>query len=277
MRKSSAEMGKAMRNQIFEEVCNDVIPYLKRIPDSSTYVIALGGSYGKGISDKYSDFDFRVYYEKRVSDEAWKQVRAELNVVIDKWKLRGIEIDGAWSRSIDKINNDLDSYLAGELLLEEKKWSIWGYQLLTDLYHQILLDDPVGVGAEWMNKLKTFSPTLKKALLTKYLGYIEYWANDYHYVHKIAKKDIVFLHSLVAKLVHSMMQVLYAINEYYYPGDGYNLYYVSRFHIKPINLEERVESILYPQRSDSMYENQFTDLMGLLHETINLAENTLLL
>ncbi len=266
-----------MKNQVFEEVCKDVLPYLKRIPDSSAYVIALGGSHGKGISDKYSDFDFRVYYEKRVPDERWKQVRAELELVIKKWKQRGIEIDGAWSRSIDKINNDLEAYLAGELLLEEKKWSIWGYQLLTDLYHQILLEDPAGIGLEWKNKLKTFSPELKKALLTKYVGYIEYWANDYHYLHKIAKKDIVFLHSLAAKLVNSMMQVLYAINECYYPGDGYNLYYASEFPIKPVNLEERMESVLYPQRTDHMYEKQFAELMGLLQETIKLSEDRKLL
>ncbi len=46
------------------------------------------------------------------------------------------------------------------------------------------------------------------------------------------------------------MQVLFALNETYVPGDGANLVCAEKFAIRPPELASRVNAILYPTPGD---------------------------
>jgi hypothetical protein len=76
---------------------------------------------------------------------------------------------------------------------------------------------------------------------------------------------MVFLASLSASLVHDIMQVLCAINEIYFPGDGHNLSISEHFASKPDSFEKRVEFILYPEGPDKL-EKQYSEIIDLIND-----------
>ena len=87
---------------------------------------------------------------------------------------------------------------------------------------------------------------------------------------------MVFLAGLSVKLVHDIIQVLFALNETYYVGDGYNLDFLARFAHQPSEITARVQAILYPTPSAAMdsvamYVEQRERLLALIDEVEALA------
>jgi len=64
------------------------------------------------------------------------------------------------------------------------------------------------------------------------------------------------------------MQVIYAANEFYYPGDGMNLRYTPNFTLKPHDFERRVENILRVSESDDTYVMQYSNMIELIGDTL---------
>jgi hypothetical protein len=227
--------------------------------------ITIGGSTGKGIFDSNSDLDFRIFHERELlwpdkDPKPWKLIWAK----VAKWKERGINIDGVWPRPIDQIEAALQRAVAGEIEIDPKVWSVWGYHLLTDIDNQFIIEDPDGVIAGWQTLLHPFPPKLKEALLKKHLGSLRYWRTDYHYKNKVLRGDPVFLAALSARLAHDIMQVLFALNERYFSGDGANLVFAKSFAIKPENLDERLTAALYP--GPGAYQAQYDALAALIDD-----------
>lgn len=81
----------------------------------------------------------------------------------------------------------------------------------------------------------------------------------------------MFLAGLSAKLLHDMMQVLFALNETYYVGDGQNLDVAQAFRYRPIAFPERVRAILYPPPSENMLEAQRDAVIGLIDDIAQLV------
>jgi len=255
-----------------QAVIDEFVPIIKKW-DVGHYAISVGGSLGKGTWDDHSDVDFRLFYEREfpwphTHPEQW----VEFNVAMDSWRDKGVNVDGVWVRSIDEITAALDRWLDGDIKPVDIVWCIWGYHILPDIYHQTIIEDPYGVIAGWKERLHLYPPKLKIAVLYKHLDSLRYWRNDYHYRHKVQRGDAVFLAGLSSRLVHDIMQVLYALNEVYYVGDGQNLNFVREFHYRPNHFDERVMDILYPSQCENMFEVQYTALCGLIDEVLQLVE-----
>lgn len=103
------------------------------------------------------------------------------------------------------------------------------------------------------------------------MGSLNYWRTDYHYRNKVDRRDPVFLASITSRLVHNMIQVLFAINNTYYVGDGNNLHYVEQFAVQPKDFAGRVETILYPPQSENKMTAQYAAIMDLIDELAPLA------
>ncbi len=255
-----------------QAVIDDFIPIIKKW-DTGRYAISVGGSQGKGTWDSRSDIDLRLFFEK---DLLWPHQKpemwAEYFAAIERWGKQGVRVDGVWARKIEAIDAALNRWLEGELCPEDLVWTIWGYHLLPDIYHQAVIEDPYGVIAGWKEELAVYPPKLKKAVLDKHIGSLRYWRSDYHYAHKVQRGDVVFLAGLSARLVQDMMQVLFALNETYFVGDGQNLLFAEKFHILPEGFEGRVRFALYPAPAENALEAQYETLAGLIDEVIWLAE-----
>lgn len=265
----------------YELLCEDLLPILRQFSATERYAIALGGSHAKGISDAHSDYDFRVYYDERTNPEKWTELRKELDVIIEKWKNAGVEIDGAWSRRFSDIESELDEWISGNGKQGQKKWSIWGYELLTDIYNQTIVEDPFGIATGGKKRLEIYPEAMKKSIIEKHGSKLIYWRSDYHYKSKVRRRDIVFLSSITNHLVHDILQIIYALNGFYYPGDGMNLKYTVDFEVKPDDFEGRISQILYPgiktetplsDDKKDIYKAQYEELMAMIDEVLELTE-----
>lgn len=253
-------------------VIEDFLPVIRPLAGSGRRGIAVGGSRGKGRNDEHSDFDFRLYTDGPVSPAVrplpeW----ADFAAVMAKWEARGVRIDGVWVRGIDEIGARLTEWTSGTGVADDYVWTVWGYHLPTDIAHQTILEDPDGILAGWKQRLAPYPAPLRQALLDRHLAFLRYWRTDYHYRSKVRRGDLVFLCALSAKLVHAMFQVLFALNETYYPGDGWNLPMARCFQVVPKDFEPRVAAALYPENGPGMFERQYEAISALIDDIERLA------
>lgn len=254
----------ADEKQVREIIAECVPLFIKMV--SGRYSITIGGSRGKGTSDLHSDVDFRLYYENFTDADTHKAMVSQFKDRIRIWKDRGVYIDGCWMRKISYIDNELKDWIGGSVKPADMVWTIWGYHILTDIYNQQIIDDPYNVASDWKKLLSVYPSKLKAAIIEKHMLSLRYWRDDYHYKNKVLRGDAVFLAGISSRLVHDMSQVIFAINEMYFTGDGNNIRYIDKFEYKPVNFGECVKAALYPAKTENMFENQRQSLIGLISE-----------
>ncbi|MCL2815841.1 MAG: DUF4037 domain-containing protein, partial [Oscillospiraceae bacterium] len=184
---------------------------------------------------------------------------------MDYWAERGVMIDGVWMRHITEIDEKLNKWLSGTIEPETLDWAVYGYYLPTDIYNQQIVEDPYNIALDWKKRMEPYPQAMKTAVITKHMNNLRYWTGDYHYRNKVERKDIVFLASLSARLVHDMMQVLCAVNGIYFPGDGHNLSVAGHFALKPDDFVKKIEFILYPGNSDRL-SDQYMAISDMVKE-----------
>ena len=256
---------------LYKELCDDFLPVFRKLAGTEVYSITLSGSRGKGAADLNSDFDFGVFYEEPAKREVRRLAYEEINRLVSKWKQKNVLVDGPWARTYAEVDEKLDLWLTGKGEPEPYVWTIWGYNLLTEINNMQVVEDPYGRVSQWKERLSTYPEALKNSIIKKHSASLEYWRNDYHYLNKVRRKDVVFLASLNARLIQDIVQIIYALNAYYYPGDGMNLKYSEQFECKPERFEERVTDILQTTGSDDAYEVQYKKMIGLIDDVLALV------
>lgn len=255
---------------LLEEICNDVLPVYKKLLATDDYGVALIGSRSRNTFDQNSDFDLALYGARLADTEGWKDIYGEIGVLHEQWRQRGVVLDGPWARTYHEVEAQLDAQLAGGDPLP-MPWCVWGYQIPVVLHTQTIIVDTTGRLRQWKDRLEPYPLPLEKVLVAKHRRELDYWMGDYHYRHKLDKKDYVFLSSLTGKLIHSMLQILYALNHVYYPGDGGNLAPTLGFELKPEHFEARVVEILYPGDVDgNAITRQYEGLRTLYSDVLRL-------
>ena len=256
-----------------QKCIDEFLPILRPMA-KGRYAITIGGSHGKRTFDEHSDVDFRLFCDEIVDGprywetDSWKV----LVQAVEKWRVNGIEVDYCWVRTVGEIDEAIDAWFEGKINPVPRVWTIWGYHLLTDINNQMVIEDPDHLIQAWQERLAHYPPKLKKALLDKHTESLRYWRTDYHYQNKVTRRDPVFLAGLTSRLVNDVMQILFALNETYYVGDGNNLKYVAGFARQPENFAQRVEAILYPAPGPERLEQQYAMLCGLIDDTLKLVE-----
>jgi predicted nucleotidyltransferase len=233
------------------------------------YAVAISGSYGKGTHDSSSDIDFRLYADDIPATFA--EMGAAIQEPKEEWGRKGIKVDDFWPRKISDIDLTLEKLCGGQINTKYPVWTVWGYQLLSDIYNQQALEDPDSIVVNWKMRLCEYPPKLKQAVLRKHLGSLQYWRKDYHYASKVQRDDIVFAAGLSTKLIHAIVQVLFALNETYYVGDGQNLEFVSDFRYQPPEVVRRIRESLYPCPSENTLAKQRQMLLELIDDVERLA------
>lgn len=264
-----------MKETVYKELLNDFLPVFRKFAGTEKYSITLAGSRGKGMADEKSDFDFGIFVEKVAEREVRKQAYKEINRLKEKWEKRGMVVDDVWPRTYAEVEEQMEPWFNGQGEPEKYVWTIWGYHILPSIFNQQIIEDPHGRVAKWKEQLAIYPEVLKESIIKKHGSSLNYWRNDYHYRNKVYRKDVVFLSSLTARLIHDMLQVIYALNEFYYPGDGMNLKYTEQFDCKPEKFEERVVDVLHLSESDDAYEIQYRKMMKVMDDVLILAKKCL--
>ncbi|MBM4412540.1 MAG: DUF4037 domain-containing protein [Chloroflexi bacterium] len=250
-----------------QAIIDDCMPYIVAMAEGR-YAISLGGSRGKRIDDSRSDIDFRLFCDGAVGGDACYQTPAwqQFEERVVYWRTQGINIDYCWIRTVADIDGQIDAWLRGDGRTTEMVWTLWGYHVLTDITNQYVIVDEHGLIAAWQARLTPYPAQLKQALITKHVESLVYWKSDYHYHNKVLRGDVVFLAGMGARLVHDMMQILFALNERYYVGDGNNLHYVEMFAITPPHMAQRViealQALHEPMRQYELFQELITDVLA---------------
>jgi hypothetical protein len=258
-----------------QEIINECLPLIRPLA-IGRYAISIGGSHGKKLFDEKSDIDFRLFCDEMLGGigitetDEWKS----FSKVVDRWREKGINIDHCWIRTVKEIDDQLEPWFAGQVPRVDLVWTLWGYHLLTDLANQVILEDPNGLITGWQARLTPYPQVIQGAIIKKHAESLNYWKVDYHYRNKVERGDSVFLASMAARLVNDMMQVLFALNQTYYCGDGNNLRYTSKFSIKPLNFEERIYGILYPSQVEDPFREQYRAIIDLIDDVLFLVNKT---
>lgn len=240
-------------------------PLIADLAENGHGAVALAGSRGKGRSDEQSDYDFRVYADGyRGPDikqtEQWRRFESAMR----EWEAKGFRMDGVWMRSYAGVQRDLDAWLIGTAVPKTFEWTIWGYHLPTDLANQQIVLDPGGVLAGWKQQLAVYPEALRASVLRQYREVLQYWAGDYHYESKIARRDLVFLVGLTGKLANAILQVVFALNRAYFPGDGWNLPMAAELERLPPDFVPRMTSILEAGSGPDALQHQRGELIAMI-------------
>ncbi len=239
-------------------------PVIAALAAPGRHAITLGGSRAKGRADALSDYDFRLYADAVRPDDGpeW----AAFQTLWDSHEAQGIRIDGVWTRDISTIDRQLDDWLSGLGRAQDLDWAVWGYHLPTDLAHQITIADPDGIVAAWRARLVPYPDAMAQAIARRWLGFLTYWRDDYHYAGKVARADPVFLAGLSAKLAHGILQVVFALNRVHFPGDGWTLDLARDLPLQPADLDTRLRAALAtsdPAAQRDAFRALITDLAAL--------------
>jgi hypothetical protein len=247
------------------ELIAAMTPLLADLADDGKGAVALAGSRGNGRSDEQSDFDFRVYADAYRGPEL-RQTAAWLRVedAMRGWQAKGVRMDRVWMRRYAGVQRDLDNWLAGVAVQKNFEWTIWGYHLPTDLASQQIIADPRGLLAGWKQQLAQYPETLRASALRQHMDILRYWAKDYHYESKVARRDLVFLVGLTGKLANAILQTVFAFNRAYYPGDGWNLPMAAELERLPPDFLPRMTAILEPGDDPDTWRRQRAELIGMI-------------
>ena len=134
----------------------------------------------------------------------------------------------------------------------------------TDLATQHVVNDPEGRLADWKEQLARYPEPLRDAVLRHYREILSYWAADYHYASKVERRDLVFLVGIAGKLANAILQVVFALNRSYYPGDGWNLPMAAELELLPPDFTSRMAAILQPGRDPDAFQRQRTELIAMI-------------
>jgi hypothetical protein len=217
-------------------------PVILTLAGPGRRAVTLGGSRAKGRTDGLSDYDFRLYADAVLPHSAPE--RDSFRALCDAHEALGIRIDGVWDRLIGTIDAELDLWVAGQGRATDLDWAVWGYHLPTDLAHQVAVEDPDGVVEGWRARLVPYPDAMAKAIIARWMTFLRYWRDDYHYASKVQRGDAVFLAGLSAKLVHGIMQVVFAANRVHFPGDGWNLDLARGLPLQPADLDHQLRDVL---------------------------------
>lgn len=254
-----------------DQLIAEMAPLIAALAEDGRGAVALAGSRGKGRSDAQSDYDFRVYAHGYRADIRQSPAWQAFEAARIGFGERGLRMDGIWMRRYAGVDADLGEWLAGTAVPKDYEWTIWGYHLPTDLASQEIVSDPEGRLAAWKAQLSTYPEALRASLLAKYLPLLRYWAADYHYQSKVQRRDLVFLAGLSAKLANAILQVLFALNRVYFPGDGWNLAMAAELDRLPKDFLARMDTILEPGRGPGTWATQRTELLSVIADVEALA------
>ncbi|QND46320.1 DUF4037 domain-containing protein (plasmid) [Rhizobium lusitanum] len=247
------------------ELIAAMTPLIADLAEDGNGAVALAGSRGKGRSDAQSDFDFRVYADAYRGPElrqtsSWRRFEEAMR----DWQAKGTRMDGIWMRRYAGVQQDLDTWLAGIAVPKNFEWTIWGYHLPTDLSSQQIIADPRGLLAGWKRQLTQYPEALRASVLDQYMDILRYWAKDYHYESKVARRDLVFLVGLTGKLANAILQTVFAFNRAYYPGDGWNLPMAAELERLPPDFLPRMIAILEPGDDPDAWRRQRAQLIRMI-------------
>jgi predicted nucleotidyltransferase len=244
-----------------ELLLRQIVDHLKDV--QGLKAIVLGGSYATGSQRPDSDIDLGLYYyeQQPLDIESIRSIASTLNDAPDpvvtslgEWgtwvnggawlTIQGKRVDflyrniGFVSSTIDECNNGIirSDYW------QQPAYGFHSFMYCTETAINRPLYDPEHIIERLKTKVVDYSPQLKQAIIKKFLWSARFTLDNAYKM--AARGDIYFVTGCLARAIHCLVQVLYALNETYYISEKKLTRDVSSFRIQPENFAKRIGAIL---------------------------------
>jgi hypothetical protein len=255
------------------------------------YGIALGGAHAKGVDDAESDIDLYVFARDILSAEerrrlceafgidgasltAWGD-DAEFVQAGTDFYFQGKKIE-CWFRNVDYIDAILAECQAGIVKHSLLTWTVMGFYnhcTLSDLHNMWPIDDPHGILARWKSEVGIYPPKLREAIISRYTRAAQFWPDNFHYKSAVERADAIYTAGIVQQVIHNLIQIVFALNRAYFPGDKKLAVAMDHLALKPERFTERIHRLLFPgtEPDPAMLNEQRQALRALVQEVIALT------
>lgn len=244
-----------------QSLLQQMVDHLK--PVHGLRAIVLGGSYASGSQRPDSDIDIGLYY-----DENWPldihQIRSVASLLNDVPTPTVTDLGGwgtwvnggAWLtiggqrvdflyRNIDFVSSTIDDCNAGNVrsdYWQQPAYGFHSFMYCTEIAICRPLYDPDQVIERLKAKVAYYSPHLKQAIIKNFLWSARFTLDN---TYKPASRGEVYLVTgCLARTIHCLVQVLYALNETYYLSEKKLKADLDSFSIRPDHFLERVYTLL---------------------------------
>jgi len=272
-------------------IVNSLLPLLRQFV-LGEYGFALGGAHAKGVEDLESDVDIYLF-AKQVLPTQERARRCEafgdpIHSVVSWGADAPFVQEGTdfyveetkvecWLRSTDYISNIVRDCEAGIVRREFVTWTVMGFYnhcTLSDLHNMVPLEDPAGVLARWKGDVDEYPPKLRETILDEHLRAAKFWPENFHYRSAVARCDAIYAVGIVHQVVHNLIQVLFALNRTYFPGDKKLDIALEHLELKPAGFTERIQRLLLPGtgRDRDTLDRQRAELVELTRQVEELVK-----
>jgi hypothetical protein len=274
----------------YAQVVEDLLPLVGRFA-CSEYGIALGGAHAKGVADAESDLDLYLFSQQVLPAEQRTRLCEEWGAGIQSvvsWGAPGAFVQGGtdfyvgglkvecWLRNVEYVNGILDECRCGIVRREFVTWTTMGFYrhcTLSDLHNMCPVEDPFGILARWKAAVSAYPPKMRETILREHLRAAQFWPDNYHYRTAIERCDVIYTTGIVQQVVHNLIQVLFALNRVYFPGDKKLALALDHLPVKPAGTSQRIAELLLPcrGRSEDVLDQQRRELRVLVGEVAALV------
>jgi len=241
-----------MERKDIEPLLNELVPIIKSI--ESVEGISLGGSFSRGLGDRYADVDLIAYCQTTPSLEDRKQKIGRLGaktLVSDKridmfwYGRRKVDVNyftlSELERDIDinpKVTSDTVSYVLHAQILDEKD------SVITRLKKRAESKMSIINGAEAKTMLMQLYSELDKVDVA------------------FKRKDIIYLSNRLEKSKEKLIKLIYMLNHYPFISLKWAYREMERFGAIPKDLIKRLEKF------SQLGLDQYVEKVGLLKEIL---------
>jgi hypothetical protein len=283
-------MGLTMTPEPIQRIVSDLLPLVRQLARGE-YAIAFGGSYAKGTADDQADVDLYLFAHDVLPGEERTRIASGSSPEIEgirawgddapfteagtDFRFRGHNVE-CWLRNTGHVERSIAECREGVVRREFVTWTTTGFYnhcCLSDLTVMLSLDDPFDIIARWKSEVAIYPPKLREAIVDHHLAAAEFWPDNFHYLSAIERQDVIYATGIVQQVVHNLVQVLFALNEAYFPGDKQLDAALARLPRKPPKLSERIAALLWPgiTATTEVLREQRASVRSLLADVRDLA------
>jgi hypothetical protein len=225
--------------------------------------IVLGGSYASGSQRPDSDIDIGLYYDENQPLDVGhiRSIASRINdaphpTVTDlggwgtwvnggAWlTIQGQRVDFLY-RDIDFVSSTIDDCNAGHIrsdYWQQPAYGFHSFMYCTETSICRPLYDPDHVIERLKAKVAHYSPHLRQAIIKNFLWSARFTLDN---TSKPALRGEVYLVTgCLARAIHCLVQILYAINETYYLSEKKLVADLCSFNLQPEKFLERISTLL---------------------------------
>lgn len=259
------------------------------------YGIALGGAHAKGVADEQSDLDLYLFAERWLPGPARDQLCRVIlgaDTPVRSWGVDNADgiyeqagtdftVDGkpveCWLRGVNYICDIVEETCSGIVRRDFVTWTAMGYFnhcALSDLQHMVILEDPQKILTRWQSQVAVYPPALRKTIVETYLSAARFWPHNFHYEVAVKRGDILYAMAIAQQVVQNLIQVVFALNEVYFPGEKKLAEALEQLPRAPERFAARVQALVFPTGEPvrDALERQRAEIQVLVQEVSDLVD-----